>query len=152
MNLWNKTINSPGLTNKSITNSASSDSASLSLPLLGHWKLNTPGNLYIIPQIPSQPTAGGKATLSQADFKTVFWVLIASRTPSTDTFWLKRFPPVYPGISAGQKGLFWIMAPNYFLLYPSVSVANLASKKKKRERKNVLTVPEGIYHPSKELQ
>lgn len=72
MNPWNKTINSPGLTNKSTTNSGSSDSASLSLPPLGHWKLNTPGNLYIIPQIPSQPTAGGKATLSQADFKTVF--------------------------------------------------------------------------------
>lgn len=81
----------------------------------------------------------------------MFWTLIPSRTPPTDTFWLKKFSPVCSGICAGQKGLFRILAPNYFLLYPSVSVANLAFPKKKKEEKNVLNVPEGIYHPSKEL-
>lgn len=105
-------------------------------PLLGHWKLNTHRHpvIYIIPYIPGQPTAGGKATLSDADFKTVFWALIPSRTPLSDTFWLKKFPPVCSGISAGQNGRFWILASNYFLLYLSNSVANLAFQKEKKKK------------------
>lgn len=75
MKTWKTVINFPELTSKSIPKSRSYDSASSSLsPLLGHWKLNTHRHpvIYIIPYIPGQPTAGGKATLSDADFKTVF--------------------------------------------------------------------------------